>query len=71
MPSYIRIAADLIEQTPSEVIYHRVTGTASQAILLAPAWCSWKWRVLNGIEHELLSRGTAQGHAQRQECFLT
>ncbi len=58
---YISIAADMIERTPPEVLYHRVTGTAAQDILLAPEWCSKKWMVLNGIEHELQRRGTRQG----------
>ncbi|WP_303907864.1 TIGR01212 family radical SAM protein [Thiohalomonas denitrificans] len=58
---YIETAADLIGMTPPEVVYHRVTGTASKKILLAPEWCNWKWRVLNGIEHELARRGTRQG----------
>ncbi|AAZ98140.1 Conserved hypothetical protein [Thiobacillus denitrificans ATCC 25259] len=58
---YTRIAADLIERTPWDVVYHRVTGTASPDILLAPAWCAKKWDVLNGIADELLRRGTRQG----------
>jgi uncharacterized protein len=58
---YVRIAADLIERTPPEIVYHRVTATASRDILLAPAWCSQKWNVLNGIERELRRRGTRQG----------
>ncbi|MCG8426551.1 MAG: TIGR01212 family radical SAM protein [Chromatiales bacterium] len=58
---YITIAADLIEQTPPSVIYHRVTGTAAENLLLAPDWCAKKWIVLNGIEQELRRRGTAQG----------
>ena len=58
---YIRIAADLIERTPPHVVYHRVTGTASKDILLAPAWCSQKWNILNGIEQELKRRGHRQG----------
>lgn len=61
LTEYIDIAADLIEQTPREVIYHRLTGTASPDILLAPAWCAKKWIVLNGIEQELRRRRTAQG----------
>jgi uncharacterized protein len=61
MPDYIRIAADLIEGTPPDVIYHRVTGTTTRDILLAPEWCSKKWAVLNGIEHELARRGSRQG----------
>ncbi|HHH38166.1 MAG TPA: TIGR01212 family radical SAM protein [Sedimenticola sp.] len=58
---YISIACDMIERTPQEVVYHRVTGTASRNILLAPDWCSWKWAVLNGIERELAGRGSRQG----------
>ncbi len=60
---YLSIAADMIEHTPPEVLYHRVTGTAASDILLAPEWCSKKWMVLNGIERELQQRGTRQGAA--------
>ncbi|MBW8365468.1 MAG: TIGR01212 family radical SAM protein, partial [Rhizobium sp.] len=59
--AYTRIAADLIERTPWEVVYHRVTGTAAPDILLAPAWCAKKWDVLNGIADELARRGSRQG----------
>jgi len=58
---YIGHAADLIERTPQHIVYHRVTGTASKDILLAPDWCSQKWNVLNGIERELALRGSRQG----------
>lgn len=58
---YIRVAADLIERTPEQVVYHRVTGTSPKDILLAPDWCSQKWNVLNGIEHELRRRNSRQG----------
>jgi radical SAM protein (TIGR01212 family) len=61
MADYIGIAADLVERTPPEVVYHRLTGTASADILLAPTWCSKKWAVLNGIEAELRRRGSSQG----------
>jgi radical SAM protein (TIGR01212 family) len=61
LADYIRIAADLIERTPPHILYHRVTGTASKDILLAPAWCSQKWNILNGIELELKRRGHRQG----------
>ena len=47
--AYVQAAADLIHRTPGEVIFHRLTGTASADILLAPAWCSRKWAVLNAI----------------------
>ncbi len=71
---YIRIAADLIERTPPHVVYHRVTGTASTDILLAPSWCSQKWNILNGIEHEMKRRGHRQGefaksHGNRRDIL--
>jgi len=53
---YINSVADLIEMTPSDIIYHRVTGTASKNILLAPDWCSKKWQVINAITQELHNR---------------
>ena len=53
LDEYIDIAADLIRHTPPEVIYHRVTATASKQILLAPDWCSQKWLELNRITDAL------------------
>lgn len=57
MEQYVDIAADLVEQTPRHILYHRLTGTASPDILLAPDWCSKKWAVLNALERELAARG--------------
>ncbi|MDM8569122.1 TIGR01212 family radical SAM protein, partial [Thiotrichales bacterium HSG1] len=59
--AYISIATDMIEKTPVDVAYHRVTATASTDILLAPTWCDEKWTVLNGITTELHRRGSKQG----------
>ena len=58
---YVDIAADLIERTPWDVLYHRITGTAPAKLLLAPVWCSRKWPVVNAIVAELRRRGTRQG----------
>jgi len=63
LDSYIAIACDMIERTPDNVIYHRVTGTASENILLAPSWCSKKWAVINRITRELQRRHTCQKSA--------
>ena len=49
LDEYIDIATDLIRHTPPDVIFHRVTATASKQILLAPDWCSKKWLVINRI----------------------
>lgn len=61
LAGYVGIVADLIERTPRSVLFHRLTGTARATLLLAPAWCAGKWRVLNAITDELARRGTAQG----------
>ena len=49
LDEYVDTATHLIQHTPSDVVFHRVTGTASRNILLAPEWCSRKWLVLNRI----------------------
>jgi len=61
MHDYVEIAAEMVERTPPEVVYHRLTGTASAKMLLAPAWCEKKWIVLNGIEAALCRRRGFQG----------
>lgn len=61
MDEYIMMACSLIEQTPEDVIFHRITGTANADLLLAPQWCSKKWAVINGIENELIKRQGYQG----------
>lgn len=61
LPEYLTAVADLVELTPPEIIFHRLTGTAEPELLLAPDWCSKKWAVLNGITLELKQRGTYQG----------
>ncbi len=59
---YVRIAANLVEQTPDPIVWHRLTGTASPSLLLAPLWCAEKWRVLNGITRELQQRRCPSRH---------
>ena len=61
LEDYLTVAADLVERTPPEVVFHRLTATASPDILLAPDWCSSKWRVIDGIAAMLDRRGTCQG----------
>lgn len=53
MDEYVQAVAKLIQLAPKDMIYHRLTGTASKDQLVAPAWCSKKWQVLNSIENEL------------------
>ena len=53
MNKYINDVVELIKRTPKSIVFHRLTGTASSKILLAPEWCSKKWQVLNAITTEL------------------
>ncbi len=68
---YVAIAADLVDMAPPEVLFHRVTGTASRDILLAPDWCAEKWRVLNRITEELHSRHGGEGRPARSGTSAT
>jgi radical SAM protein (TIGR01212 family) len=49
MDQYVSDVVELINRTPDEIVFHRLTGTASTNVLLAPQWCSKKWQVLNRI----------------------
>jgi len=66
---YIDIACDLIERTPPQMLFHRLTATAPNNILLAPQWCAEKWPIINGIAAELARRGSYQGKkCQGNKC---
>jgi hypothetical protein len=56
LEEYVATACDLVDATPSRVEFHRLTGTAPRAVLLAPDWCALKWLVLNAIADELSRR---------------
>nr|WP_197479499.1 TIGR01212 family radical SAM protein [Oleiphilus sp. HI0132] len=51
--AYIDTVVKMLERLPKNVIVHRLTGTASQDILLAPQWCGKKWQILNAINDRL------------------
>lgn len=50
---YVDTVVDMVKMAPDNMIFHRLTGTASEDILLAPNWCSKKWQVLNQIARQL------------------
>lgn len=60
---YISIATEIIKHTPVEVVFHRLTATARENILLAPDWCGKKWLVLNAIHDQLHAEHARQGCA--------
>jgi len=53
MDDYVNTVVDMVKMAPDNTIFHRLTGTASEDILLAPQWCSKKWQVLNEITRRL------------------
>ena len=61
---YVSDVVELINRTPPDVVFHRLTGTASSEILLAPQWCSQKWSVLNAIAEALQAPQPAIPHTQ-------
>ena len=59
--AYVSMVCDMLAKTPADCAIHRLTGTASEDVLLAPAWCSLKWQVINAIYSEMQERGLTQG----------
>ncbi len=53
MDEYVDTVVNMVKMAPETMIFHRLTGTASEDILLAPHWCSKKWLVLNQITKKL------------------
>ena len=66
---YIGLAADFLELLPPHLVIHRLTGDPHPEVLVAPAWCRDKSRVLRSIREELARRGSRQGSA-RQDSFV-
>jgi len=58
--AYVAVAAEMIRQTPAEVVFHRVAARARAPTLIAPEWCGHAMPCTNAIAHELARNG-AQG----------
>lgn len=59
--AYVSLVCDMLARTPADCAIHRLTGTASEDVLLAPAWCGMKWQVINAIYREMQRRNLTQG----------
>ncbi len=68
MNSYVSDVVELINRTPADVIFHRLTGTASSDVLLAPEWCSKKWQVLNAITAALAKQAARVDRDEGQDA---
>jgi len=60
---YAGLVCDMLERIPTRYVIHRLTGTASRDMLLAPSWCAKKWAVINAIHTEMERRSSYQGCA--------
>ncbi len=54
MLEYIDTVVSMVKMADDDMIFHRLTGTVSEELLLAPQWRSKKWLVLNEIEKRLI-----------------
>ncbi len=63
LEKYVKIAADIIEMMPPNMIIMRFTAEGHDDKLLAPEYCrpSWKNKVKQMVEQELLRRNSRQG----------
>ncbi|OOE32508.1 TIGR01212 family radical SAM protein [Salinivibrio kushneri] len=62
LDAYVDSATMMIQRTPPEVVYHRVSVSARPPTLLAPSWCENRWLAMTAIANQLDKRG-AQGTA--------
>lgn len=62
LEQYVEAAVAVIQQTPPEVVYHRISASARRPTLLAPAWCENRWTAMAEIATELARTGP-QGSA--------
>lgn len=58
---YVSALASLVEATPPEIAFHRLTGERPEGVLLAPGWCRDKRAVLGALQRELSRRNSFQG----------
>lgn len=65
MDDYVADIVEMVMRTPDNIVFHRLTGTASADILLAPKWCAKKWLVLNAITSALAGQVVISGARNR------
>lgn len=65
---YVDACIEIIHRSPPELVFHRLTGTAEEGVLLSPSWCSKKWSVLNAIAGALSDSGANALADERMIC---
>jgi len=67
LAEYAATAAELIRRTPAEVVFHRISATAREPTLIAPAWCYTSWPATNAICADLAANG---GQSSRRHAVI-
>ena len=62
LAEYVQAATAMIQHTPPEVVYHRVSASARRPTLLAPEWCENRWSAMVELAKALELSG-GQGSA--------
>jgi len=64
LQEYAELCADFIEILPEEVVIQRITGEVDEERLIAPDYCSPRYKnsVIGEVERVLRERGTHQGY---------
>ncbi|WP_421153927.1 TIGR01212 family radical SAM protein [Aeromonas dhakensis] len=68
LEQYVEAAVAMIQHTPPEVVYHRISASARRPTLLAPAWCENRWTAMADIASALARTGP-QGQALGRPFF--
>ena len=69
LAEYVQAATAMIQHTPPEVVYHRISASARRPTLLAPVWCENRWTAMADIA-KALSLSGPQGHALGRPFIL-
>lgn len=69
LEEYSQSAVKLIQQTPDDVVFHRISATAKLTELLAPLWCEKRWPVQNRM-CELMNELGGQASALREQTLV-
>ncbi len=65
LEEYIDIVIKCLENIPSDIVIHRVTGDGPKKILIAPTWSGNKKVVLNTLHKRMKELGVKQGDKLR------
>ncbi len=69
LEEYVAVAVMMIQRTPAEVVYHRVSATARKPTLIAPAWCEDRWQGIIAVAKGLAASGSQGSQTNSRYLF--